>query len=217
MQPPEVRREFQKYERKLDRELRRDKRKLFEALEEFANIRPEEWSYFRKRRPAFFPEEEYDRVAKGLKPSIADYPFCLDRLWIGTDSPLAIMLGIDATPLVEELLPEDMWLAGVASIQAQFDVDWEEGVFRYRGVCDFQRALYLLFRESWRARLCDRCDAKFIARRAAQKYCTTDCSELMQRELKRKWWAAHGEAWRTQRRNLQRKRKGGSHGTKKAR
>jgi hypothetical protein len=217
MQPTELRRHLQKYERKLDRELRRDKRKLLEALEEFANIRPEEWRYFRKRWPNFFPGEEYDKAAKGLKPSIIDYPFCLDQLWIGTDSPVKIMLGIDATPLADELLPEDMWLAGVSSIPAEFDLEWEEGVFRYRGACDFQRALYLLFRESWKARVCEKCDAKFIARRATQKYCTTDCSDRMQRELKQKWWAENGEAWRRQRRNPQRKRKGEQHGTHKAR
>jgi hypothetical protein len=202
MQAPELRRVFQKYERKLDRELRRDKRKLFEALGEFANIRRDEkgWSHFRKRWPKFFPEEEYDRVVEGSKPSIADYPYCLDQLWIGTDSPVKIMLGIDAAPnRVDELWPEDMWLAGVASIPAEFFVDWDEGVFRYRGACDFQRALYLLFRESWRARVCEKCLTKFIARRAAQKYCSTDCSENMQRELKQKWWAEHGQTWRKQR------------------
>jgi hypothetical protein len=220
MQPPELRREFQKYERKLDRELQRDKLKLFEALEEFANIRPDEkgWAHFRKRWPNFFPGEEYDRVAKGLKPSIVDYPFCLDQLWIGTDSPVEIMLGIDTRSYrADELPPEEFWIAGLAPIPANFDVDWDEGVFRYRGACDFQRALYLLFLESWKARVCEKCSAKFIARRVAQKYCSTECSESMQRELKQKWWAEHGEAWRRQRRNSQRKGKGKQHGTHKTR
>lgn len=202
MQSPEVRRMFRKHERALERELQRDKPRLFRALEEFANIRTgnEGWSHFRRQWPNFFPGEAYDRVAEGSKPSIVDYPYCLDQLWIGADSPVNILLGIEAAPSrVDELWPEDMWLAGIASIPAEFFVDWDEGIFRYRGACDFQRALYLLFRESWRARVCEKCLTKFIARRAAQKYCSTDCSENMQRELKQKWWAEHGQAWRKQR------------------
>jgi hypothetical protein len=220
MQPSELRREFQRYERKLDRELRRDKRKLFEAMEEFSNIRPDKdgWAQFRQRWPNFFPGGEYDRVAKGSKPSIADYPYCLDQLWIGADSPVRIMLGIDARPYrADELPSQEMWMAGLASIPADFDVDWEEGVFRYRGACDFQRALYLLFLESWKARVCEKCHAKFIARRVAQKYCSTDCSQSTQRELKQRWWAEHGEKWRRQRRVSQRKRKGGQNVPRKAR
>ena len=220
MQSPELRREFQKYERKLDRELRIDKRKLFEALEEFANIRSDKegWAHFRKQWPNFFPGEQYDRVVEGSKPSIADYPYCLDRLWIGTDSPVEVLLGIDARPYrADELPPEEMWIADLASIAAEFGVDWDGGVFRYRGACDFQRALYLLFLESWKARVCEKCSTKFIARRVAQKYCSTECSQDIQRELKQKWWAEHGEAWRRQRRNPQRKGKDKQHGTYKTR
>ena len=120
MQPPELKRIFQKYDRKLERELQRDRRKLFQALEEFANIRSDKegWAHFRKRWPKFFPGEEYDRVAKDLKPSIADYPYCLVRLWIGTDSPLRLMLGIDTAPYhVHELPPDDAWVAHLASMQ----------------------------------------------------------------------------------------------------
>jgi hypothetical protein len=193
MVAPELRRAFRNYERTLDRELRKNKDKLFRALEEFANIRrsAELWARFKTRWPTFFPTEEYDRVANALKPSIEAY--------------------------AEQLLPENMWLADVGSIPAQLEVDWDEGVFRYRGACDFQRALYLLFLESWRARVCDKCRLKFIARRVAQKYCSTDCSEIVQRELKQKWWSEHGEAWRKQRRVSQQKGKGGQDGTHKAR
>jgi hypothetical protein len=220
MQPPELRRTFRKYDRKLERELQRDKRKLFQALEEFANIRSdkEAWAHFRKRWPNFFPGEEYDRVLEGSRPSIVDYPYCLDRLWTGTDSPVRIMLGIDTKPYrPDDLPPEEMWVARLASIPADFDVDWDESVFRYRGACDFQRALYLLFLQSWKARVCEKCNAKFIARRVAQRYCSTDCGQKMQRELKQKWWAEHGETWRKQRKESKQKRKGGQNGPRKTR
>lgn len=210
---------FRRYERKLERELQRDKRQLFQALQEFANIRPDKegWAHFRKLWPNFFPEREYEKAAEGSKPNVADYPYCLDRIWGGETEDLWILLGIDAALKAEELMPEDSWAASLSSIPAKFYVDWDEGIFRYHGACDFQRALYLLFRESWRARVCENCRTNFIARRVAQKYCSTDCSESMQRELKRKWWAEHGETWRRQRKESKRKRKGGQNGTRKAR
>jgi len=201
MQSPEIRRVFREYDRKLERDLQRDKPKLFEALEYFANIGSNEkrWAQFRKRWPEFFPKEEYDRAAAGSKRSILGYPHWLDQIWFGgeTEPHLKIMLGIDDAP--EDGTLEDAWVADLSTIRAHFHVDWDVGAFRYRGACDFQRALYLLFRESWRARICEKCAIKFIARRVAQKYCSTDCSESIQRELKRKWWAEHGETWRRRR------------------
>jgi hypothetical protein len=182
-------------------------------MEQFANIRSDKhgWTHFKRLWPDFFPSEEYERALQGLKPSILDYPYWLDQIWMGgeTDPYLRILLGIETAPgSGDEVTPEESWIAGLTTIPAKFNVDWDEGVFTYEGACDFQKALYLLFRESWRARVCEKCGAKFIARRAAQKYCSTDCSESMQRELKQKWWAEHGEAWRRQRKNPQRKRIG---------
>jgi len=222
VQPPEARRFFRQYERRLDRDLRRARPTLFEALEQFANIRTDGdgWTHFRSRWPAFFAEEQYDRVLKGLKPSISDYPYWLNQIWIGgeSDPHLRILLGIETAPSsAEEGTPEDSWLSGLSSISAQLYADWDEGVFRYTSSCDFQKALYLLFLESWRARICEKCEAKFIAKRAAQKYCSTDCSGNMQRELKRKWWAEHGETWRERRSTSTSKRKGGKNGTRKTR
>jgi hypothetical protein len=178
------------------------------------------WAHFSRRWPDFFPEGEYRRAVQGLRPSILDYPYWLEQIWIGgeTDPQLRILLGIEDAPLSEdEGTPEESWLVGLATIPAQMEADWDEGVFRYRGACDFQRALYLLFQESWRAKICDECSAKFIARRGAQKYCSTECSGKMQRELKRIWWSEHGETWRQGRRTSRLKRKEGQNVTKKAR
>jgi hypothetical protein len=51
----------------------------------------------------------------------------------------------------------------------------------------------------------------FIAKKRRQKYCSEDCALPAQREFKRAWWDAHGDAWRKARkasakRKLQRKR-----------
>jgi hypothetical protein len=78
-------------------------------LKDFANIKSDnEWAHFGKRYPEFFPSVEHEKVANGLKPSIADYPYCLDLLWMGTDSPVELLLGIDihAPYCVEDLMPD---------------------------------------------------------------------------------------------------------------
>jgi hypothetical protein len=222
VRPPEDRRLFKRHERFLKSELRRARPKLFQALEQFANMRSDKegWAHFRKRWPDFFPFDEYEGAAQELTPSILRYPYWLNQIWIGgeTNPYLRILLGIESVlEPKDEGTPEESWIAGLSSIPAKFDAEWDEGVFTYEGACDFQRALYLLFRESWRARICEKCNARFIAKRAAQKFCTTDCSESMQRELKRKWWAKHGEAWRKVRKSPQWKGKGGQNGPRKAR
>lgn len=222
MQSPELRKMFRRYERRVMRALRRDRPKLFRALAEFANMRRDAqgWAQFRKRWPHFFPESEYERVEQGQKPSIADYPYWLNQIWIGgaTEPHLRILLGVDAAPEpAEEGTPEDAWLVGLVTIPAGFYADWDEGVFRYEGACDFQRALYLLFLDSWRARTCEKCGAKFIARRAAQKFSTTDCSEAMQREFRLRWWREHGKAWRGERRKAKLRKEGAKHVTRKTR
>jgi hypothetical protein len=200
MLAPEFRKVFRQYERNLDRELRRDRRRLFEALQEFANI-PYDTSkqlliHFRLRWPDFFPEREYDAAANDSSLSVLSYPYWLHQIWIGGETVphLEIMLGLRRAPV--EGTPEDAWVSDMSSIPPEFYVDWDEGFFRYRGGCDFQRALYLLLRESWRARICGNCSTKFIAKRTAQKYCDRDCSAMIQQKLKREWWAEHGKKWR---------------------
>ena len=207
---------FRKSERSIERDLLKERPRLFRALGEFANIRSDQkaWSHFRKRWPNFFPKAEYERAGGNASRSVREYPLWLHQVWLGDPAPLLQLLGIKAEPQV----PGDTsQVLDIHLIPAQFFADWDEGTFHYRGMCSFQRALYLLFRESWRARVCERCSAKFIARRVAQRYCTTDCSDAIQRELKRRWWAEHGEAWRQKRMVVKSKKEGGKHGARKTR
>jgi hypothetical protein len=53
-----------------------------------------------------------------------------------------------------------------------------------------------------RARYCanPECPAPyFFVKRKNQRYCSEICAAPAQRELKRKWWAKHGEDWRKSR------------------
>jgi hypothetical protein len=219
---PEDARMFRRYRRKVEHDRRNAKPKLFQALEELANIRFDEaaWKHFRQRWPSFFPQEEYERVVQRVKPNIKDYPYWLGQIWIGgeTEPYLRILLGLETAPGPQDQgTLEDSWLVGLATVPSQLYADWNEGAFCYEGVCDFHEALYLLFRESWRARVCESCGAKFIARRAAQKYCSPECSGKAQRELNRSWWAVHGETWRRQRNTARSPRKRRKNGPHKAR
>ena len=205
-----------------ERRLKRDRRKLFLALQDFANVRPSQqgWANFRKQWPVFFPAEEYEKVKNNTTPNIADYPQWVDGLWEGAEPEpiLSILLGLKPPPdLTYVEFHEDAYGHQIASMPSDWWLDWAKGVLVYESTCDFQRALYLLYRESWRARICNKCSAKFIAKRAAQKYCSTDCSEAVQQMLKLKWWTEHGEKWRTERKASKSSKKGGPNGTRKAR
>jgi hypothetical protein len=205
-----------RFARDIERDLIKERPRLFQALEDLANVQPgaAAWSHFRKRWPKFFPSAEYERAESDTSPSVRDYPRWLQEVWFGEFSSLQALLGIKAPPQIPSYAER---ILDVRIIPATFFADWGEGVFQYRGMCGFQRALSLLFRESWRARVCERCNTKFIARRVAQKYCTTDCSDEVQKELKREWWAEHGETWRQERKALKSKKKGGKYGTDKTR
>lgn len=205
-----------KVARGIERDLRKERPTLFRALEEFANIRPDRkaWSHFRRMWPKFFPNVEYERAEENASRSVRAYPRWLHQVWLGNSESLLLLLGVKAEPQIPGLSSQ---VLDIHLMPAQFFADWNEGVLHYRGMCQFQRALYLLFRESWRARVCEKCHNRFIARRVAQKYCTTDCSEAIQRELKRTWWAEHGETWRQKRKMSKSKKKGGKNVTQKTR
>jgi hypothetical protein len=47
----------------------------------------------------------------------------------------------------------------------------------------------------------------FFARRRSQRYCCDTCAVPGQREFKRRWWAEHGNEWRSKRKKTRRKRK----------
>jgi hypothetical protein len=86
--------------------------------------------------------------------------------------------------------------------------DWKTGSFRYMPANDFQRAAYILFREGWRAKVCEHCSRRFIAGKPVQRYCSTSCSGETKRRRHLDWWNKHGRIWRAKREaSSRRKRK----------
>jgi hypothetical protein len=72
-----------------------------------------------------------------------------------------------------------------------------------------ERLLLEFMRWSELTRFCGNPDCPapyFIAIRRTQKYCSVDCSEPAQREIKQKWWASNGRRWREARTKRPKKR-----------
>ena len=89
----------------------------------------------------------------------------------------------------------------------------------------FAQALLHLLNSADRAIVCGnpgcRTQPFFFRKKNRQTYCSETCAEFGQREAKKKWWAAKGEAWRKHRQmqkaKQQPKRKGTADVVKKAR
>jgi len=73
---------------------------------------------------------------------------------------------------------------------------WATGDFDYSPLNDFQLAMYMLFRESWRAKVCPRCSQYFVADKPAQMYCSSACANAAHRAQALNYWRAEGAAKR---------------------
>lgn len=75
---------------------------------------------------------------------------------------------------------------------ACFWPDWAAGNIEYVSLLNFQRSLWLLFCESWRAKVCPRCSMYFLAQKPPQLYCSLNCSSAVHRASSLKWWKQKG-------------------------
>jgi len=86
--------------------------------------------------------------------------------------------------------------------------DWRTGNFRYKPDTDFRRAVYLLFRQSWRAKVCPRCHRYFVADKPPQLYCSTKCYGEAKKDRDLEYWRNTGSSRRDSR--VKQRRKGSS-------
>lgn len=133
------------------------------------------------------------------------------------EEPLMLLLGLDnALTRVERgailtgtLAPlNDAWRQLAAHYPNAYQASypfvcaiWATGDFDYSPLNDFQLAAYMLFRESWRAKVCLRCSQYFVAGKPAQLYCSSACSNAAHRDQALNYWRAEGAARRSARRN----------------
>lgn len=83
--------------------------------------------------------------------------------------------------------------------------DWESGEVFFELRTDFQRAVYALFRQSWRARVCRECQKLFVAVRHPQMFCSAQCSMTVKLRRNRAFWKNRGTVQR-RKRNQERRR-----------
>jgi hypothetical protein len=76
--------------------------------------------------------------------------------------------------------------------------DWWSGTFLVASAYEFHRAVFLLWRERWRAKRCiyGDCRRYFVAAKQARRYCSPKCCAGAKRERDLKWWTEHGNQWR---------------------
>jgi hypothetical protein len=130
---------------------------------------------------------------------------------------LAYLLGLETRyavdppdGLIDTELPNqafrDAWMAlskehkGVYCVPSvSVTPSWRGAKFEYLSTRDFQKAVYTLLCESWRAKLCRKCDKYFIAEKPAQVYCSTACSNRAGLESGRRYWHEKGTVLRERR------------------
>jgi hypothetical protein len=145
---------------------------LWDALERFINFRDSNRSLeaFRSRYPAFLPPWFY-------------------RVACGNDAELQRETGLLAWQAWRSLL-RAAWHSSfhpeyVAQLVNIPTVPPGNARFEIAPVCDAQRAVLAMALESWRARFCPKCGRPFVARRSANKFCSTDCFAEQRREKQR--------------------------------
>jgi hypothetical protein len=92
------------------------------------------------------------------------------------------------------------------SLPTQVDPDWTSGTFRYEPNTNFRRALYALFRQSWRAKVCPQCKRYFIADKPPQRYCSTKCYGIAKRGRDLEFWRTMGSDLRKKRKKEESKK-----------
>jgi hypothetical protein len=90
------------------------------------------------------------------------------------------------------LLPKDITFAEPIYPFGGFAVNWNASAIRYIPQRTFQRAVWLLFCQSWRAKVCPNCSKYFLAGKPAQLYCSSDCSGDAHRASSLSWWREKG-------------------------
>lgn len=159
-------------------------------------------------------------LSAALHPLILNFRDLLQHVWRGSADRdpriLDILMGLNT-----EILDPEKWRGGVpgevapltrffsqAAMPAlerlrraniapsRLEAVWTTGDFRFVTASWFHWAVYAVFRESWRARVCPQCRRYFIADRPPQRFCSTACSGEARNARNRSWWRHEGKEWR---------------------
>ncbi len=207
-----------------------DREILFDRLERFANLgdSPEEYRRFRLDYPSFTPGEYspgsvYPADPERVHLIVLGHRDCLRDLWRGCDGPNKPEVASAALAWLLDLklsIPVDVVgryykRYAIGSVARTGDAclvpNWWAGAGQvsYGTSSEFSRAVFLLWQESWRARVCRECGRYFIAGKPAQLYCSTTCYGTSKHARDLSWWRTHGAAMRKAKRRVKVDRRGG--------
>jgi hypothetical protein len=209
---------------------------LYAGLEEFVNVGnlDKDFRTFADKCPTFWPFDTQEFGAGLLRWIIAARPALnvfrdyLRKVWISDpeaheNAYLIVLLGLDVRfadePEVQFWSSQrqklhEAW-AQLRRVHPEISIGirpvlnpiWGLASFSYSPVNDFQKAVYQLFMESWRAKVCSRCSRYFIAQKPAQIYCSTKCSGEIKRARSLEWWRKEGAGRRRAAQKLSRRKK----------
>jgi len=214
-----------------NRQARETKEILYAGLEVFVNLGDSEQEFVAlgTSYPTFWPFDAQDPKAglvrwhTSARPVVLVFREYLRKVWISDPQAskngyLLVLLGLDVDfadrtqpgawsfqrPELHESWAEFRKAFPDVGIGARPLVSpvWGTAAFKYGPNNDFQAAVYELFLENWRARVCPRCSRYFIAEKAAQIYCGTKCSGGVKRARSLEWWRQEGASRRKARRKL---------------
>ncbi len=142
-------------------------------------------------------------VLLGLPPRIRQMTY---RETVSPKQPHSLYLGqgFKLMDRSQVTLPENAMV-----LLASIIPHWRSGEFQYFPQTDFQRAIFLLFRQSWRAKLCVGCGRYFIADRPPRLYCSTGCNGQAKRKRDLDWWRREGSRRQKKKSKIKAKRKKG--------
>jgi hypothetical protein len=94
---------------------------------------------------------------------------------------------------------EDVNLAANLTFPAHVRADWLGSGLQYEPAIDFQKAVYALMSESWRARVCPMCARYLIAAKPANIYCSLECAGRAKQKRDLGYWNIKGKPRRSKR------------------
>ena len=205
----------------------KERARLFGGLQALVNTGDSlgDYQHLSKQWPTFWPDGS--QLSTAWLPQehskFLNYREKLRQLWSGSleeqqrIGAVAYLLGLINSEEAESLFftgPEalaELWFnrpnkspsSSIVSTSAPVLLPvWGSIDVRFFARGDFEAALWALFRESWRARICGQCKHFFIADKAAQKYCSTNCNGAAKRGQRLSWWNKAGTIKRAQRKSV---------------
>jgi hypothetical protein len=187
----------------------RERKRLFAGLTAFVNAggSQQEYEALAATWPTFWPHATQPPPVNEHARFLS-YRDTLRRVWRGGEKKAEEQAFLHDLAYLLGLIPRNdtaffIGLEAVGELREASRIVpiWGSGDVRYIGTGDFETALWLLSRESWRAKVCGECGRYFIATKPAESYCSPECQNEAKRKQRLEWWNKAGKFRRAQARS----------------